>query len=386
MKQTQILSVQALRGIGGLLVVMAHLAMRELDEWPKAHFRLMYPTHFFGFGGVEVFFVISGFIITITTLSKFGNPAAIWDYALKRFYRIYPLYWILSAVVIAALAFSGNHQWRDWFSSFFLLPGFTNQLNPVSWSLIHEVIFYSFWGVFMFASPRLLPVFLSVWAIATWVRWFAPNAILPNWVYADVMFHLYNFSFMFGVAIALLAKQKRFYFPGAFLTFGVIVLSIGAYLSSVGLVPHLQGQPYCLLFLETTAAFIVYGAIGLEHFGRWTMPAWLIYVGDASYSVYLVHYMVLMAVRPYYALFADSSVFIQSAWTLLVFAVAVTLGLLCYRFIEKPLLELCYSKLASAKPKIPPKAPPDKKREEQQEQKQEKQPAKLVPAMSGQEV
>jgi peptidoglycan/LPS O-acetylase OafA/YrhL len=350
-------SVQALRGIAALCVLLTHLAIRELQDWPKANFRLMFPAHFLGFGGVEIFFVLSGFIITVSTLSKFGKKEAIVDYALKRFYRIYPLYWLLSLLVIAAFVFRREHDWRSWMNALFLLPGFSSQLNPVSWSLVHEMAFYAVFGVLMLFSVRLLPIFLSVWAMLITFRSFYPDVIAPNWFYTPIVLNLYNFSFLFGVAIALMTKKKMFYYPKLCLFGGIAWLFLGVYLSSINLVPHLVFQPECLLFLELPAALITYGAIGIESQGRLNVPRWLIYAGDASFSIYLVHYMVIMALKPVYPMLANSSELVMVSWTLFVGATAIGCSLLCYKYVEHPLLKLCMDKMPKSRPTIPPVAP-----------------------------
>ncbi|MBY0513870.1 MAG: acyltransferase family protein, partial [Gemmataceae bacterium] len=94
--------VQALRGVACLLVVLVHL-------W-KLEARFGYETpgfaaiKWFGFAGVDLFFVISGFIITTTNRKHLGRPAAVPGYLGRRLWRVYPVYWAATAVAAATAA------------------------------------------------------------------------------------------------------------------------------------------------------------------------------------------------------------------------------------------------------------------------------------------
>jgi len=338
-------NVQALRGVSAIIVLLYHLACREIQDWPDASLRLFQPFYFFGNAGVDLFFVISGFVITSVTIGDFGKPGKIIAFLQKRFYRIYPIYWI---TCLPVLCWSVIHRGRDWFGSLaalMLVPRYTNEINPVSWSLVHEVLFYALFAVLMLAPARLLPLFICFWAaVSTW-RYFDPTLVFPNWIYSPIVFNLVNFGFMFGVAIALLARLNRMLLVRPIMLIGIALLACGAVFSSFGNYALVHGWPNRVVFLELTAACIVYGAIGLELQGKVWSSRWLQTLGDASYSIYLVHYIIILAAKPFYPYIHGT--FWRGCWTLSVFAVAVATGLLTYRYLERPLLKLFKEKTSS---------------------------------------
>ena len=102
----------------------------------------------FGQTGVDLFFVISGFVMIIAFRNKFGKKGEIFKFLKGRFFRIYPTYWIYFLAVF--LVFQIKPQIMndsqggnvDLTSSLLLLPASTLPLLMVAWSLIHEVWFY----------------------------------------------------------------------------------------------------------------------------------------------------------------------------------------------------------------------------------------------------
>jgi peptidoglycan/LPS O-acetylase OafA/YrhL len=339
------LNVQVLRGVSAIMVLLHHLSLRELQDWPEAHFHLFYPFYFFGASELDLFFVISGFVITTSSINDLGDPSRIWIFLKRRFYRIYPIYWL---TCLPVLAWSALHHGRDWFGSLaalMLTPGYSNQINPVSWSLIVEVMCYAMFAVFMWFSPRLLPVFMSIWAIGITAHFFDPTFFLPNWNWTPVLFRLVNFGFIFGVAIALFARVGKFKFVRTVLFYAIAMSLIGLFLSAVGFYPLVHSNPGRLLFLELTAACVVYGAVGLELAGQVWTSATLRTLGEASYSIYLVHYLVILASKPFYA--SIHGIFYQICWTLGLLAIALFLGMATYLFVEKPLLQLFKEKMRS---------------------------------------
>jgi len=142
-------NIQALRGVAVLLVVLYHLCCAEAKLWPHADFKY-FSLLKFGFGGVDLFFVISGFIITFVNYDSLGNPKAIPSYLEKRFLRIFPLYWLVFGFIAVTIHYEvgvhGSVEYVPFFGhikALLLLPqNSTNYaLVPVAWSLVYEVIF-----------------------------------------------------------------------------------------------------------------------------------------------------------------------------------------------------------------------------------------------------
>lgn len=151
--------LQCLRGFSVLLVlayhaasvVDLHLGGTPLVGWLK-----------FGHSGVDIFFVISGFILFYLHAPEFGRAEKFWGYLQKRFVRIYPLYWILTtAVLVPALLFPGivkgyKLSAASIMESYLLIPLTYSGLPilPPGWSLFHEIKFYLFFALlFLLKAP-----------------------------------------------------------------------------------------------------------------------------------------------------------------------------------------------------------------------------------------
>ena len=156
-------AIQGLRAIAVLLVVWTHsIVAAEYASATKqgAFFHLKS----FGASGLDIFFVISGFIVSlVATRAVARNQRSARTFLSRRFTRIFPLYWILTVVVILE-AELGRHPilWHQvpWISTLFLLPGWHYPVPPLvlslGWSLLFEIYFYLVLALWMFATPRHL--------------------------------------------------------------------------------------------------------------------------------------------------------------------------------------------------------------------------------------
>jgi peptidoglycan/LPS O-acetylase OafA/YrhL len=111
----------------------------------------------------------------------------------------------------------------------------------------------------------------------------------------------------------------------------VIVLSVPD--TAAGLIanrnwtrPILVGAP---------CALIVYGAVAMEIRGAPAAPAWLVALGDASYSTYLSHVLVLSALGRVFGMTSNHNVFLETAFVIIAIVTANVVGLLSYRLIER---------------------------------------------------
>ncbi len=204
-KPNKLVSIQALRGLAALVVVFYHVAGYELSAGftnPKAFLEIITQ---FGFAGVDLFFVISGFIITFVHWNEFGNIKYLPGFLWKRFTRIYPLYWIcfIAALVLtfAFKYFKGKDVCPEYngplsiLISFFLIKEKYNCFLPVSWTLTYELQFYLFLAVFY-----LVPIKMHWLTIPILVVVFSPT------LFSLGITDFYISEFAIGCLIASLAK------------------------------------------------------------------------------------------------------------------------------------------------------------------------------------
>src|SRR5262249_15248359 len=114
----------------------------------------------FGYVGVDLFFVLSGFIITATCRADLGRADRLPRYLFRRFWRIFPAYWAALAAAVAFYACSsprtvfGRNWPAEWCDTLLLLPQQTGcRFLPVAWTLSYELMFYLAFGV-LFLLPR----------------------------------------------------------------------------------------------------------------------------------------------------------------------------------------------------------------------------------------
>jgi len=157
-------SIQALRGFAALGVILAHgssLIHQHLD------YQLVHQWALVGVAGVDVFFVLSGFIILYTALTR---PVPRGTFLRKRFLRIYPVYWVPLAVLIFYHSLHPSPELptdrgSTILGSILLFPQKEYVLG-IAWTLSYEIIFYLFFALTFFVSPRFFYLCTMAWGLA----------------------------------------------------------------------------------------------------------------------------------------------------------------------------------------------------------------------------
>lgn len=283
--KTEYLAIQYARGIAALLVVHAHLHGFEV-------YRAVGLPEYGGFG-VDLFFVISGFVMWETGHGQ--SPAS---FALKRFARIVPAYWfytsllVLVALVTPALAPRVNFDMTALAGSYLFVP-YTNsqgQNNPIllqGWTLNFEMYFYLLFALTLFMRSRLLRLGILI-ACLVLPAHFAPGAEHKNALLSMVASPVLG-EFVLGVLLSALSAKWR---PGTVVALATAVLG-----ATLLLVAGLFDAPPSTRSMQfgLPAAVFLFGLIGLEPLLRKRPSAALKELGDASYSLYLCHPFVLSA-------------------------------------------------------------------------------------------
>lgn len=285
-----VFSIQALRALAAALVVVVHLG-RALQL--KAGIDPTSVT-FNGGVGVDVFFVISGFIMVRTTPPPFSSRT----FLLRRLVRVAPLYWLLTFVYgMALLAAPGlsafNHFKLDNFLlAFLFMPSHDSQgtvLPPLEqgWTLVYEAFFYVCFALASAAAyGRRVAALAGAFGLLV-----AAGAVSPlaSSVLVDTYTNPIILEFAAGCLIAKLYDPAR---PqtGAPWAFALIALSILC-VAAGALLPW--GAVPRVLQWGVPAAAAVWAFLQLEHvvaFGRLRV---LRALGDSSYAVYLTHVFTL---------------------------------------------------------------------------------------------
>jgi peptidoglycan/LPS O-acetylase OafA/YrhL len=278
---------------------------------------------------------------------RFQQEGAFWQFLYRRGVRIYPIYWVFSAVVLAIYFLrpgwvnSSQGGAVDFFSSFLLLPQEIHPLLGQGWTLEHEVYFYVVFAFALLMPERWLLRFLLGWALFVTIGWnlltLDLHALNNNW--ARHIANPLTIEFIFGALAAMyplrVGKEGGKYCVLA----GVVLLGTG-----IATINYMYEPGLRLITRGVPVALIVWGAVAWERGGGFRAPRWLLAVGDASYSIYLSHMLVLSAVARLWTPFRQPGVW-DNALAVFVMAVgSVALGFASYRWVEAPLLRWCQSR------------------------------------------
>jgi exopolysaccharide production protein ExoZ len=265
--------IQYLRALAALSVVGFHAS-----EQFGGSFRL-------GAAGVDIFFVISGFIMWTTTASRTTTPKRfIW----RRIVRIVPLYWIITALTAAAIVarpqFFYNHVLtvQNFIGSLFFIPAIQDgDLHPVviqGWTLCYEMMFYA-----LFALALFWPKARRFWILAGMLVTIAMlHPFLPEG-YASTFSDPILLEFLAGVFIG------RFWMSDAGFPVAVAVALVIAGFVAFPVLDGLAPDAGRVVRWGIPAILIVAGTAFAERQSSWKPIPVLRFLGDASYSIYLWH-------------------------------------------------------------------------------------------------
>ncbi|MDR3450392.1 MAG: acyltransferase [Alphaproteobacteria bacterium] len=338
-------TLQAGRGLAALIVVLFHLngSIFGLDKYFPQQ---IWQGFMFGHAGVEYFFVLSGFIIAHIHWKDIGLPSRLRSFAAKRFVRIYPVYWLVLAVLlpiyffVPAFAKDAPHGFIHLFGDLSLLPTPTGTTLVVAWTLKHEILFYAGFAC-LIAAPRFGIALMAVDLLgAAWV--FAGNSVLPpeggvpTVSLLPVIFSPLHFLFLYGALCAWAVRHGRVEHPWVPALAGIgIFLATGMYESFAlnGEWTLWGSQLYGL-----GSALALLGFIELERSGHIKVPAFLILLGDASYGLYLIHFP-LLSLLAKIVIAAHLPDFLPPGLIFVIMAaVAVAAGIVFHLLFEKPIL------------------------------------------------
>lgn len=334
-QQANFSGIQLLRGAAAVAVLIHH----TLEEST-----ILLPGKFIpdfliliGASGVDIFFVISGFIMFYTMQNRFNAPTAASDFMARRLIRIIPLYWMCTLLILmlasSGLAYKSLIVTPDnIISAFFLLPNDWPILG-VAWTLQYEMYFYVLFAwclTFLSTHKTVIILPLVLFAVTCF------GQLLPASPARDFFTNPIALEFSFGLWLAYFFCSEDL--PR--------ISTLAAVLTGL------------MLIIAATLLFPGNGTTGLERsmrFFTWGIPATLIVyavlfmgkiggpigrvlylVGDASYSIYLTHAIVMTG---YARLIKSDGVALMlppGLWILSAIGLAMIVGLATYQLVECP--------------------------------------------------
>ena len=326
--------IQWLRAIAALEVVTWHsdLITKHFSGYLLAKSEWYQP---FGGIGVELFFILSGYVICMRAPS-YGSGA---KFMLSRVARLFPMYWIFTSLTLVAFAI--NPEWRlhglehtfpRILQSYLILPQADEPILGLGWTLEHEMIFYAFVALLMgiFGALTLRTKMHFFFFIAgLGLGGFAFATRSSDSVWASHVFTFYMFAFAFGWLMRCLdeaGRSKTAWTIGLLIVIGLTAL-------------WLANERDTHIIYRTALVAIVFTAFSLWRsifaknnlFNRWASK-----IGDASYSLYLSHWFVLSILGKVLGVLQPPPAF-DALVRFLGVALCIFVSLIIFRYIEKPI-------------------------------------------------
>jgi len=345
-----LINIQFLRFVAAMLVVVYHASahVRDAGVDQGAFFSL---SEAVGFAGVDIFFVISGFIMAYTTYSAAGLSDG-WAFARRRIARIYSGYWpfYVAALALFAWANQGYLQSSSLIRSAILWPA--NQLLiAVSWTLIFEMFFYLLYTFLVIFTLRrrtivlqALLLFIVCWSLYSQ---FGRHAYDPGQLEHISLAEYYTLSpylaeFLSGAIVAGWLRRRAGGHAWVWLTLGVGLFCSAGWVNNHVFAGQLE-QGYYVFFrvlaFGTPSLMLLTGMVRLEQAGVQAPLRFSLLAGGASYAIYLSHTLLFTASQHLgLNAFAGSLGPSPTQFLFMLYAVLVLVySMAHYQWLERPL-------------------------------------------------
>ena len=337
--RTEIRSLQVLRLLAAVMVVIGHV----MDILRRGHVEglppITDPTRMPWHSGVDMFFVVSGFVMYFLMAGRFGEPGVTRQFLWRRLVRIAPLYWIFTVLTLVTMLVIPNLMNNNVvdlghvLASFAFIPwpapsGALTPILSVGWTLNFEMLFYCVFAVaLMFPRRRGLTLIAVIFAILILNSQFGYQEFPPltAWGFPIIL------EFVFGIGLAALYLQGfrlRLWARFGTATLGVLLLIGAGFLALDGFAVRWYGWgvPSALI----VAAFVLGRDMADNRINRL-----LVVGGNASYALYLSHLFTLRGLGVVWERIGWSN---PVLYALLAVAASIAVGVIVHFYLEKPLL------------------------------------------------
>lgn len=330
-------SLQLLRAIAAIWVMITHVFQR-LNIRPFGYLLS-------GQYGVDVFFILSGFIIYVTT-----KESDTWKkFAIKRIFRIFPLY--LLCFVCYAFFFVTEHAMVlspvKWIENVLMIPfsdaiGFKSLIVVQAWSTCYEMYFYFLMTFLLFlgvGKHNILWVLGLLFVIGLPLNYFL-HTPLSNCGFGRYVFSLIGAihipKFMVGIGLAMMYYKNT---PSSFCVkcrramtsnWALVMIPILYLFVLMSCYNHLFAFVVSSIFFY----FTLYVSPRFDRLPNTWVKRFAVFLGDISFSVYLVHMLIILIFIEIFH--------VQSLWILLMLTMVTVLcvSAITYKYVEQPFIRV----------------------------------------------
>ncbi len=301
-------SIQVLRAMAAMLVLIGHVQHQVVSVAARGGDRIAAWVSWPGGFGVDLFFCISGFIIVLSARKMFGMDRAGVDFMARRLIRVVPLYWLATLAYLPVFLLGATTNGRDWLLpliaslSFVPLPVFGDWASPypmltLGWSLNYEMFFYACMALVLTLGTQrvVLTTSVLIGGMVVLGMFLTPEHRQLHFLTRPIML-----EFVVGAALGM-AHIRGLVRIGGLAAAALLGLAISwVVLDPLDLTPSNGPTPNDFVRLAgwgapaALALVAVIGAVSQWDLAltRWASP--IVRLGDASYSLYLLHPFVLI--------------------------------------------------------------------------------------------
>lgn len=346
MRSDHISSLQSFRGIAAVIVLIHHCTFYfSYDLSFRNYAEFFLNAH----AAVVAFYVLSGYVLTLSLMKYDFQLTTIWEFYIRRIARIYPALWFASIFAIAYVLIFRNISvselvspwwssgYRDEFISYFkilkAMLGFGSELPLPIWSISLELI-----------ASLLLPFLILFLKVNRCLFWLIFYLLLFISVWGNSIYTKYIFFFALGVSVILWQEKINFFNKNKvyfylLLIFSLILLCFGRNFGGWNY-QNFYHNSYASL-IEGIGAALLISLISKGYFEiRILQKPYLVYIGDISYSLYILHLPILGfwgAVLEYFAVnnwIYSNTIFLSFLLVLLTAISTFIISVFSYRYIE----------------------------------------------------
>lgn len=317
--------LQILRFFASSIVVLYHASKHADGQFIFGLFDL-------GYSGVDIFFVLSGFVIT-SSLSRRDDGFDLSNFFRARFFRIYPSYWMFLFVPLACIALfvpglsPDPALFTNWsiILSFFLVFGHP-VISQVTWTLSYELFFYLIYG-FLVRFNRVKAIWIyGILILLTNVLFDVNSIFLIKYV-----FNLLVLEFILGILAFRVIEMNRI--SVRTLWFVLLVAILWFVLGSINYLELKLSmiREYRLFVFGLPSFLLIFAISGLEKSGNLSFRmSWFTRFGDSSYVLYLIHSPIV----------SIASVFLPISYytegMILVFFISTLVSWWLFKWVDRP--------------------------------------------------
>ena len=344
--------IQFSRALVPIMVMLFHLSL-SMHEYYDFDVLGLYQLPMSG--GVSYFFALSGFMMYYVYHNHFGKPKQLKKYFINRFIRIYPLYWILTLVLLPFLLvypwYGAGHETKigTIISSFLLSPNPSDDppiLIP-AWSLKFTVLFYLMFSLSFMSKPRIGKAILVIWGgmcAAAFIGYIPITNFITGFIFNEI-----NLILLGGMCAAYFVTRVRINWFFSFL------FTIAGVLGFPFMWKNSLDPIYTINFdLGTGLAsiFLIIGIASIDLKGDIRLPRVLNYLGNAAFSIYLSHNLSLDFFNEVFSRYYVYQALGGWVLSLILFIIMISIGCLVHSRLEKPLINMLKKLLLDKRIKI----------------------------------